>query len=151
MVKTTRSSKHRGGGLDMTTVLIVGVMSLVLLAVYYKMYMRNVSEGFASDSIDVKPNETALVLFYADWCPHCKSFKPDWEKASNKLDGTKTSSGKTLKFVDVDCTESGSNKALMQKYEVEGFPTVKVVNGNTVNDYDGPRSFDGIKKFAAGL
>ena len=33
------------------------------------------------------PNTIYVVLFYVDWCPHCVSTKPEWNKVQ-KLDNT---------------------------------------------------------------
>lgn len=152
MAKGMRLKSQKGAGsLDLTTLIIVGVMGLVLLGIYYKMYMRNVSEGFEDASVDVKPNEVVLVLFFADWCPHCRSFKPDWDKVKS-IEGTKTASGKNIRLVEVDCTETtAKSSALMEKYEVEGFPSVKVLSGSSVEDYDGARTYKELKSYAKSL
>ena len=38
---------------------------------------NNMSGGTKSD--------IKVILFSADWCGHCKKFKPDWEKLKKKL------------------------------------------------------------------
>ena len=29
--------------------------------------------------------EDTIVLIYANWCPHCQSMKPQWNKLKNQL------------------------------------------------------------------
>ena len=43
-------------------------------------------QTFDSKSIDdvVSSNETIAVLFYADWCPFCRAFKPVFESFEGK-------------------------------------------------------------------
>ena len=35
-----------------------------------------------------------VVLYYADWCPHCHNFMPEWQKLTQMLNknGIKTHS-----------------------------------------------------------
>jgi molecular chaperone DnaK (HSP70) len=55
-------------------------------------------------------------------------------------------------IADVDCTE-GDNKALCSKYDVKGYPTIKVFNeGDTEGEpYEGGRDLKSLKKAAAGM
>lgn len=57
-----------------------------------------------------------IVEFYAPWCGHCKQLAPEWEKAATELKGT-------VKLAKVDTTVE---KSLGEKYEIKGFPTLKV-------------------------
>eukprot|EP00747_Dinoflagellata_sp_TGD_P026233 gnl/TRDRNA2_/TRDRNA2_131785_c0_seq3.p2 gnl/TRDRNA2_/TRDRNA2_131785_c0~~gnl/TRDRNA2_/TRDRNA2_131785_c0_seq3.p2 ORF type:complete len:128 (-),score=48.68 gnl/TRDRNA2_/TRDRNA2_131785_c0_seq3:44-427(-) len=48
---------------------------------------------------------------------------------------------------DVDCTSDG--KELCEKYEVQGYPTIKWGDlAAGLKDYDGGRSYEDLKKFA---
>mmetsp|Transcript_10482 Transcript_10482/g.32531 ORF Transcript_10482/g.32531 Transcript_10482/m.32531 type:complete len:161 (-) Transcript_10482:506-988(-) len=56
---------------------------------------------------------------------------------------------KTVLVADVDCTAEG--KAKCDEVGVQGFPTIKYGDPDDMQDYDGGRSYDDIKKFADGL
>mmetsp|Transcript_71866 Transcript_71866/g.134394 ORF Transcript_71866/g.134394 Transcript_71866/m.134394 type:complete len:131 (+) Transcript_71866:44-436(+) len=52
----------------------------------------------------------------------------------------------TSLVADVDCTTEG--KALCEKHEVRGYPTIKYGDPSELKDYQGGRTFDELKKFA---
>ena len=62
-------------------------------------------------------------MFYAPWCGHCKRMKPEFEKAASILEGNDP----PVHLVKVDCTESG--KDTCGKFEVRGYPTLKIFRG----------------------
>jgi protein disulfide isomerase family A protein 3 len=86
--------------------------------------------------------DTALVMFYAPWCGHCKRLKPEFEKSSGDL----LANDPPVSLVKVDCTEGG--KDTCGRFEVRGYPTLKIFrNGELSSDYNGPREAAGITKY----
>lgn len=67
--------------------------------------------------------------------------KPAWDKLMKQFKGSKTAL-----IADVDCTAAG--KGLCEQNGVEGFPTIKWGDPSALEDYDGGRDYDDLKKFA---
>jgi len=146
-----KSNSRSSSKQDYTMVAFLGLV-VVLFGAYYLISKHN-REVNTIDSFDnEQPNlkassgEVIVALFYADWCPHCVSFKPDYKKAMSELNGNEYK-GKTLRFVMVDCEKY---KSLAKKYDVNGFPTVKILNDDGSNEeYDGERTFEGLSSYFA--
>ena len=126
----------------------LGLVILILAVglAYYYMYRSN-REGFEGGVPNLTPakGEVVVVLFKTEWCGHCKAIKPEYDAAIKSLNGETNSSGKTLRFEKVDCDE---NKELGKQFGVSGYPTIKILNDDgTKDEYDGARSFEGLKKY----
>jgi len=91
--------------------------------------------------------EAELLLFYADWCPHCKTAKPIWEEIKAEYE-SKTVNGYSITFTEINCTtETHEVEKMMNTYKVEGFPTIKLLKNGQVIEYDAKPSKDTIEQF----
>jgi thiol-disulfide isomerase/thioredoxin len=126
-----------------TSIIYLLVAIILLLIVYFFIYKPLVSKKAAftanreNASKDQNSNKTAtLMLFYVDWCPHCKTAKPEWESLKSEYEG-KNINGYTVVFVEHNCTnESAEVEQLMDKYKIEGYPTIKLIKDSQVIEYD---------------
>ena len=134
------------------------VLVLLIVGVVLALYFIQRNEGFGNDdsskalsnslvdatSLTPSKGECAVVLFYAPWCGHCKTFKPVFQEVMEELNGKKTKNNKTLKIKMVNCDEE---KELGKKYDVAAYPTVKILGDNgSVIEYEGSRDKDALKK-----
>ena len=92
----------------------------------------------------LKKRKFSLVMFYAPWCGHCKRMKPEFAAAAKLV----KSQPKVL-LGAVDCTQFTD---LCAKYEVTGYPTVKLYKyGKEPTEYTGGRSASDIVDYLAKL
>lgn len=66
--------------------------------------------------------------------------KPDWDKLMEAFAGSTTQL-----VADVDCTADG--KSLCDSVGVRGYPTIKWGDPSDLQDYQGGRDYDALKKF----
>ena len=139
------------------TYIIGGVIGvLFFLIVGYFLYFRSSSSSDTTTEYHAnrenasksEGNKKASVLFFsAQWCPHCQKAKPEWENFKGEYEG-KVINGYTLVFTDYDCTEeTPENEAIMKKYNIEGFPTVKLIKDNQIIDFDANVKKETLEQF----
>eukprot|EP01084_Bolivina_argentea_P063922 116613_1 len=86
----------------------------------------------------VDSQERTLVEFYAPWCGHCKALAPKYEEAARILSTEKESPTKLAK---IDATEA---PILSQKFKIEGYPTLVLIEGKETIPFDGGRETNDI-------
>ena len=132
--------------------IIVSALLFGVLGYYiYTNYFSNKTQYNANrENFDTnqESNKTAnLMLFYVDWCPHCKTAKPEWESLKSEYEG-KNINGYTLAFTEYNCTtESPETEELMNKYKIEGYPTVKLLKDNQIVEYDAKPTKSTMEQF----
>ena len=105
------------------------------------MHFKVLSDSDAASLSSMLKSGNWMILYYADWCGHCKTMKPEWEKATSKL--TKS------KHINIAEIESSHISKLTPSPIVEGFPTLKMyVKGKEVAQFDDERVADKMTKFA---
>jgi protein disulfide-isomerase-like protein len=121
---------------------------LLVLLILYFIYTTYLKEGFTSDldpaNLDTEiQTGKKLVLFYADWCGHCKKLKPTWEEASEELN-TKTET----KMLKINCSKQDDEQLndIMSQYKVKGYPTIIIFDDGKATPYEGERTVEAFKE-----
>jgi thiol-disulfide isomerase/thioredoxin len=142
-----------GGGSNTSFYLIIGCIVLFLIVAigYYMFFMSSHNTKYRANSEQVPigntGNKAELLFFYADWCPHCKAAKPIWNDLKSEY-ANKTINGYQVIFTDIDCSEETAEvEKLMNQYNVEGYPTIKLLKDGQVIEYDAKPSKETLTKF----
>ena len=148
--------KSAGSNLNSTTLIIIGTVLIfaIVAGFYYYYYMApQMKAKYQPNSEQVKEggsgtgNTAELLFFYADWCPHCKTAKPIWNDLKAEYEN-KTINGYKIVFTEVNCSEETAEvDKMMNQYNVEGYPTIKLLKDGQVIEYDAKPSKDTLTQF----
>lgn len=113
----------------MTRRILMGAIILALVLLGY-WYFKS-SDGFE--------NADTFTLYYADWCPHCKTIKPVFSEWSSKK--SIEVNGKT---VFLSMVEADKEPEKVSEAGVKGYPTfmLKKADGTSV-EFNGERTASG--------
>ena len=135
---------------------IGGVIVLIGLALILYFYVFkpmsktqvNYSANSEHDTYSSQNSKDAeIMFFYVDWCPHCKTAKPAWNDVKSEYEN-KTINGYKVIFTEINCTEETAEvESLMNKYNIEGFPTIKLLKDGQVIEYDAKPTKDTLTQF----
>jgi thiol-disulfide isomerase/thioredoxin len=151
---TTGFLKTAGGYLNNTWLIVGSVILFVVLGIFVYFYFvapRLNAQFHANkehNSSDGESNKSAeLLFFFADWCPHCKAAKPIWNDLKSEYQN-KTINGYQVVFTEIDCSEETAEvDQMMNKYNVEGYPTIKLLKDGQVIEYDAKPSKQTLTEF----
>jgi protein disulfide-isomerase-like protein len=121
---------------------------LIVLFYFYSTYLKEGFQDVKPDNLEqyIGPDKKSLVLFYADWCGHCKKLKPTWEKASkNASENGLTMININIGGSDKDTDEDKKkNEEISKKYNIDGYPTIILFKNGKPVPYEGPRTEEGF-------
>ena len=125
-------------------IIIIGLLVLVVLRKFSPFSSDNlrntIRESFESGS---GSDEPTFVMFYADWCGHCKSTKPEFQKLINSY------KGKT-KIMLINA-EDPQHTELVKEQNIKGFPTIrfypKGLKGSNFSEYAGDRTASAFNEY----
>lgn len=158
-----RSNTTTGGGLlsrvsSLQTMMyenkktVIGLLllfTIVAIVFYYYFTAKpsyKANNEFTEEGVG-QGKHAELMLFYVDWCPHCKTAKPVWDELKSEYQ-SKTINGYNVIFTEVNCTkESDEIEKMMDKYKIEGYPTIKLLKDGQVIEYDAKPSKDTLVQF----
>jgi len=88
-----------------------------------------------------------LVDFYAPWCGHCQDLAPVLDELSGKYkERAEAGEGPNVTVAKVDCTVED---ALKERFNIDGYPTIKLFKGGKSISYTGDRSLQDLEAFVA--
>jgi len=134
-----------------TKILVILFLVVIFLIASISVYRRHVSNRINSTYVtnnEYNQGNTGLeyvdmYFFYTEWCPHCKTAKPVWYDFKKQMDG-KQVNGIKINFYEVDCDKDSETA---DKFNVKGFPTIKMLKGKQIIEYDAKPSSDTLHEF----
>lgn len=153
----------------LVTILFIGVATYV-----YKTAFRSKQDIKAFDdvanAVDRK-SSIQIFMFSVDWCPHCKTAKPEWDAFKRQFNGTVVN-GSVVKCYDINCTDDNGSETievdntdpknpvftgikqtsvrtseLISKYNIDSYPTIKLQKGDTTVEFDAKITQVSLSKF----
>ena len=105
-----------------------------------KKFVNN--KEFLNKSHDNKKSEATFYFFYTTWCPHSKIAIGEIEKLKNATNSNVN--GVNIIFREID---SDQDNETTDKFEVKGYPTIKLIYDNKIYDYDAKPQLDTLLQF----
>lgn len=130
-------------------VLLILVLSAALIGVAVYVYMNYIQPRLNPKYVENKEilqeenNEAELYYFYTNWCPYCKKAKPEWEQLKNEYEN-KPINGTIVYFREIDCEK---DEETPNQFNVEGYPTIKLVANGKVIEYDAKPNYETLVEF----
>ena len=88
-------------------------------------------------------NNSFFALFYAPWCGWSQKMIPVWEKFKKEINNNDNHSNNIF-IKEFSSTE---HPDLMKKFNITGFPTIKLITPTKIIDYEGEREINSMIKF----
>lgn len=124
-------------------VFVIIIAAIILLSVVWKLSMKtttyiiNTKEGFDG-------KKKTLYYFYSDRCGYCKTFSPEFEKASKLIQDKLNIE---IKKISVD-TPTGAELFMKMVPGESGVPTVVLDVDGKIYKYNGDRTAGSVLDFA---
>ena len=133
--------------------LTIVVLIAAIVYVYRKYLVPKMSPTYVENKEFIEDDsavdrDAEMMIFTVDWCPYCKKAMPVWNKFKEEYDGKKIN-GYTLYFKTINCTDEKDVevKDLLNKYNIDGYPTIKLVKDGEVISYDAKPEFETLQQF----
>ena len=127
--------------LNQKEVIIVFLIIIILVMLYYKLSTSRKSQNVKSITNFSNTDKTPKIInFNASWCYWSQKLQPIWDSFALNM------KGKDIDVIDMKCDDD-KNTELCNRYEIEGYPTIKLISGNSVIDFTADRTLDELMKF----
>lgn len=135
--------------LEYKVIIFIACIFLFISIYYYKRVIGpRFNKNYISNKEFIPKEETVtqktatLYYFYTTWCPICKKATPEWTALQNETDGVVKNVN--IIFKEIDCDK---DTATADKFNIEGYPTIKLVYENKTYEYDAKPDKNTLIKF----
>jgi thiol-disulfide isomerase/thioredoxin len=139
--------KKIGNVQSLIIILVVILFIIAALVIYRKSVVGRMNKKYVPNNEFNKSRQgiesVDLYFFFTEWCPHCKTAKPIWFDFKKDMEGKKVN-GVSINFFEIDCDKDTETS---DKFNVKGFPTIKMMKGNQIIEYDAKPSKETLHEF----
>ena len=132
------------------TMMVLSVLILFCIIAYYSyMYYYKKSINRFNDVANANRRniDASVFFFHVDWCPHCKTALPEWDRFKAQNDG-KEINGYVIKCVDMNCTQETSDVTrAINQYKIESYPTIKMLRDDNTIEFDSKITSTALESF----
>ena len=135
-----------------TTIFAIFIAILFIIVGYYSYKKYFVEQQKVVEFSDVanantRKKQAEVLFFFADWCPHCKKAKPEWNQFKEEYN-QKEVNGYVITCREVDCTNDDDITAtkLIADYNIQSYPTIIMLIGENRIDYDAKVTTSGLEQ-----
>ena len=140
-------NKTFGSVKSLLIIFSVIVFIIAALVIYRKSVAGRANKKYVANNEFNKSRQgiesVDIYFFYTEWCPHCKTAKPIWFEFKKEMEGKKVN-GVSVNFFEIDCDKDTETS---DKFNVKGFPTIKMMKGNQMIEYDAKPSKKTLNEF----
>ena len=153
------------------------ILVFVMIARYsYQVYFARMNKNKQMANVANANNTSPIIavyFFHVEWCPHCIKAQPEWKSFSDQYDNTEIG-GYLVRCYDIDCTEDHGDAViqfdptangqptgitptsikiseLVQKYNIDSYPTIKLTKDDIVVDFDAKVTQPNLVKFVTSV
>lgn len=143
---------------------LVAVFIYLIIHVYRNYVLPKLNPSYTAnkeyfENPEQEPKYAVIYYFFAEWCPHCQTAGHPKTEESEERNGPfiefMKKHDKTyindyqINFEIVNCTDDTKSRCakLIKKFNVEGFPTIKMVKDKTVYDFNAKPTSENLEEF----
>ena len=130
----------------------IAILIVAIVWVYKKYLVPKMNPEYVPNKEYIEEGdegkEVELLIFTVDWCPYCKKAMPVWKKFEEEYNN-KVINGYTVYFRTINCTndKDAEVKEMLNKYDIDGYPTIKLIKEGDAITYDAKPEFDTLQQF----
>tara|TARA_B100001093_G_scaffold497974_1_gene545522 strand:+ start:2610 stop:3107 length:498 start_codon:yes stop_codon:yes gene_type:complete len=122
------------------------IIFLLIIFTFISIYLYNtfvknklnrsheLNKEFINKSASNNKENIKIMMFGTEWCPYCKKAKPEWDKFSKYIQNfNNTNEEYEVVLIYIDCDKDVKTA---EKYNITGYPSIKLIKNNEVYDYD---------------
>jgi len=142
-------NKHR---VTLLIAMIIVIIFIFVATIGYDNYVKPILDKTYIPNKEFIPdnenNNITIYFFYTTWCPYCKKARIEWNKFKKEIeDNSLLQQTFNITFKEIDCDK---NADLAKKFNVEGYPTIKLEKNNKIFNYDAKPNAHHLMEFFNG-